>query len=111
MSRSRRKLHKRRSMDMAVPLLVRDAIVHLSSRLSIDVVCYDDGRRRRPGVRRRHRLDSGGIGMAGEGYWGNHVGIEGGDAEKGGGVFFYVFNLGKLPGGGGGGWGRLGEEP
>src|SRR2546427_1172800 len=101
MSRSRRKLHKRRSMDMAVPLLMRDAIVHLSSRLSIDVVCYDDGRRRRPGVRRRDRLDSGGIGMAGEGYGGNHRAIEGGGGEKGVAVFSDVFKLEMLPGGGG----------
>src|SRR5256712_10749171 len=81
--RPRRKPHKRRSRDMAFPLFVGDAIVHLSSRLSIDVVCYDDGRRRRPGVRRRDRLDSGGIGMAGEGYGGNPRAVEGGDAEKG----------------------------
>src|SRR2546426_12813147 len=67
---------------MAVPLLMRDAIVHLSSRLSIDVVCYDDGRRRRPGVRRRDRLDSGGIGMAVQVYGCNHVAIEVDDAEK-----------------------------
>src|SRR2546422_3748095 len=96
---------------MAVPLLMRDAIVHLSSRLSIDVVCYDDGRRRRPGVRRRDRLDSGGIGMAVEGYGGNHRGIEGGDAEKGVAVFFDVVNLGMVPGGGGGGRGKLGGHP
>src|SRR2546425_1455326 len=96
---------------MAVPLLVRDAIVHLSSRLSIDVVCYDDGRRRRPGVRRRDRLDSGGIGMAVEGYGGNHLAIEGGDAEKAGAVFFDVFNLEMLPRGAGAGWGELGEHP
>src|SRR2546427_9150376 len=108
MSRSRRKLHKRRSMDMAVPLLVRDAIVHLSSRLSIDVVCYDDGRRRRPGVRRRDRLDSGGIGMAVEGYGGYHGGLEGGNGGKGVAVFFGVFNLEVLRGGGGGAWGNLG---
>src|SRR3989475_12160328 len=102
MSRSRRKLHKRRSMDMAVPLLVRDAIVHLSSRLSIDVVCYDDGRRRRPGVRRRHRLDSGGIGMAGGGLGCNPRGIEGGGAGEGVAVFFDRFSLEMAPGGDGG---------
>src|SRR3989454_3829994 len=102
MSRSRRKLHKRRSMDMAVPLLVRDAIVHLSSRLSIDVVCYDDGRRRRPGVRRRDRLDSGGIGMAGQGFGWHPVAIGGGDAAKGAGVCFHLLYLEVRPGGGGG---------
>src|SRR2546422_687732 len=107
-SRPRRKPHKRRSRDMAVPLLVRDAIVHLSSRLSIAVVCYDDGRRRRPGVRRRDRLDSGGIGMAGEGYWWNNVGIEGGDAGEGVAVFFDGFNLGVLRGGGGAAWWEMG---
>src|SRR2546428_13196417 len=99
MSRSRRKLHKRRSMDMAVPLLVRDAIVHLSSRLSIDVVCYDDGRRRRPGVRRRDRLDSGGIGMAVAGSGGKHMGRQGGGGGKGAAVFFCLVHLGSVTGG------------
>src|SRR5437879_6273418 len=95
---------------MAVPLLVRDAIVHLSSRLSIDVVCYDDGRRRRPGVRRRDRLDSGGIGMAVQVYGCNHVAIEVDDAEKA--VAFYsdVFNLEMLRGGEGAAWCKLGEH-
>src|SRR2546425_6524273 len=96
---------------MAVPLLVRDAIVHLSSRLSIDVVCYDDGRRRRPGVRRRHRLDSGGIGMAVQVYGCNHRGLEGGDAEEGGAVFFDGLHLEELPGGEGGGPGEEGGDP
>src|SRR2546430_8746739 len=98
---------------MAFSLSVRDAIVHLSSRLSIAVVCYDGGRRRRPGVRRRDRLDSGGIGMAGEGFWGKPRGIGGGGAGKGGGVFFHRVHLGVVPGGGGGGRGeqRAGESP
>src|SRR2546428_6166175 len=95
---------------MAVPLLMRDAIVHLSSRLSIDVVCYDDGRRRRPGVRRRDRLDSGGIGMAVQGFKCNHVGLEGGGAEKAVAVFFHVFKLCMVRGGEGGAWGEMGER-
>src|SRR2546426_5653448 len=94
---------------MAVPLLMRDAIVHLSSRLSIDVVCYDDGRRRRPGVRRRDRLDSGGIGMAVEGSGGKQLAVGGGEAEKGVAVFFAGINLGMLRGGGGAASGKLGE--
>src|SRR3989442_11048756 len=96
---------------MAVPLLMRDAIVHLSSRLSIDVVCYDDGRRRRPGVRRRDSLDSGGIGMAVQGYGGQHLALQGGDAQKAPGFFFHVFYLEMLRGGGGGGRGKMGAAP
>src|SRR2546425_3293835 len=106
----RRKPHKRRSRDMPFPLLVGDAIVHLSSRLSIEIVCYDDGRRRRPGVRRRDRLDSGGIGMAVQVYWCKHVALEGGDAGKGVGVFFHVFNLVMVKGGAGAGGGKMGEH-
>src|SRR3989475_5051244 len=95
---------------MAVPLLMRDAIVHLSSRLSIDVVCYDDGRRRRVGVRGRDRLNSGGIGMAVQVYGCNHVAIEVDNAEKA--VAFYadVFNLEMLRGGEGAAWCKLGEH-
>src|SRR5207244_10792103 len=93
---------------MPFSLLVRDAIVHLSSRLSIAVVCYDDGRRRRPGVRTRDRLDSGGIGMAVQVYGCNQVGIEVDDAEKAVAVYSDVINLEIRRGGQGAAWCKRG---